>query len=139
MQVAGSTSSLPLSTQIIKKAGQAAQAPEAPVSPEQVNRAVDRASDRVTENQASREQTQTDRRTYATQIYSANSQQKQIDTFLAGARGGEGDSPSGSTSTALQLRDNATGTDLPDIRDNPGPQRPPAEPVKPEPYLDTRA
>ena len=45
MQVAGSTSSLPLSTQIIKKAGQAAQAPEAPASPEQVNRAVDRASD----------------------------------------------------------------------------------------------
>ena len=54
MQVAGVTSSLPLSTQIIKKAGQAAQAPEAPVNPEQVNRAVDRASDRVTENQASR-------------------------------------------------------------------------------------
>lgn len=139
MQVAGSTSSLPLSTQIIKKAGQAAQAPEAPVSPEQVNRAVDRASDRVTENQASREQTQTDRRTYATQIYSANSQQKQIDTYLAVASEGKVDSTSGPTSAALQLRDNATGTDLPDIRDNPGQQRPPAEPVKPEPYLDTRA
>ena len=139
MQVAGSTSSLPLSTQIIKKAGQAAQAPEAPVNREQVNRAVDRASDRVTENQASREQTQTDRRTYATQIYSANTQQKQIGTYLAVASEGEVDSTPGSTSTALQLRDNATGTDLPDIRDNPGPQRPPAVPVKPEPYLDTRA
>ena len=139
MQVAGVTSSLPLSTQIIKKTGQAAQAPEAPVNPEQVNRAVDRASDRVTENQASRAQTQTDRRTYATQIYSANSQQKQIDTYLAVASEGEVDSTSGSTSAALQLRYNATTAALPDIRDNPGQQRPPAEPVKPEPYLDTRA
>ena len=139
MQVGGSTSSLPLSTQIIKKVAQATQVPATPGSPEQVNRAVDRGSDRVTQSQASREQTQTDRRTYATQIYSANSQQKQIDTYLAVASEGEVDSTSGSTSTALQLRDNATGTDLPDIRDNPGPQRPPAEPVKPEPYLDTRA
>ncbi len=139
MQVGGSTSSLPLSTQIIKKAGQAAQAPETPGSPEQVNRAVDRGSDRVTQSQASREQTQTDRRTYATQIYSANSQQKQIDTYLAVASEGKVDSTSGSTSAALQLRDNANSKSLPDISNNPGPQRPPAESVKPTPYLDTRA
>ena len=139
MQVGGSTSSLPLSTQIIKKVAQATQVPATPGSPEQVNRAVDRGSDRVTQSQASREQTQTDRRTYATQIYSANSQQKQIDTYLAVASEGKVDSTSGSTSAALQLRDNANSKSLPDISNNPGPQRPPAEPVKPEPYLDTRA
>ena len=139
MQVGGSTSSLPLSTQIIKKIAQATQVPATPGSPEQVNRAVDRGSDRVTQSQASREQTQTDRRTYATQIYSANSQQKQIDTYLAVASEGKVDSTSGSTSAALQLRDNANSKSLPDISNNPGPQRPPAEPVKPEPYLDTRA
>ena len=139
MQVAGSTSSLPISTQIIKKAGQAAQAPEAPVNPEQVNRTVDRGSDRVTETQASREQSQATRRTFAAQLYSANSQQKQIDTYLAVASEGKVDSTSGSTSTALQLRDADSSKGLTDKLDEPGRQRPPETPVKPEPYLDTRA
>jgi hypothetical protein len=125
MQVTA-TNSLPLSTQIIQKAGQAVQAPGAPISPEQVNSAVDRASDRVNEAQASREQTQTDRRTYATQIYSANSQQQQIDTYLAVASEGEIDDTSGSTLlTAQELRDIAKNNDSPKLDENPGRQRPP--------------
>lgn len=138
MQVTGSNSSLPLSTQIIKKAGQAAQSPEAPATPEQVNRAVDRASDRVSETQASREQNQTERRTYAAQIYSANSQQKQIDTYIAVASDGEVDSTSGSTKDALQLSDNDAVSRLDNATES-GRQRPEFSPERPQPYVDARA
>lgn len=138
MQVTGSSSSLPLSTQIIKKAGQAAQSPESPVSPEQVNRAVDRASDRVSETQASREQNQTERRTYAAQLYSANSQQKQIDTYLAVASDGAIDSTSGSTKDALELSDNDAVSRL-DNPANGGRQRPDFPTERPQPYVDARA
>ena len=138
MQVTGSSSSLPLSTQIIKKAGQAAQSPEAPASPEQVNSAVDRASDRVSETQASREQNQTERRAYAAQLYSANSQQKQIDTYLAVASDGQVDSTSGSTKDALELSDNDAVSRL-DNPDSGGRQRPDFPPERPQPYVDARA
>lgn len=138
MQVTGFSSSLPLSTQIINKAGQAAQSPDAPVNPEQVNSAVDRASDRVSETQASREQNQTERRTYAAQLYSANSQQKQIDTYLAVASDGQVDSTSGSTRDALELSDNDAVSRL-DNPANGGRQRPDFPSETPQPYVDTRA
>ena len=138
MQVTGFSSSLPLSTQIINKAGQAAQSPGAPVNPEQVNNAVDRAADRVSETQASREQNQTERRTYAAQLYSANSQQKQIDTYLAVASDGQVDSTSGSTRDALQLTDN-DAVRRPDNPENGGRQRPDFPTERPQPYLDARA
>lgn len=138
MQVTGFSSSLPLSTQIINKAGQAAQSPGVPVNPEQVNNAVDRAADRVSETQASREQNQTERRTYAAQLYSANSQQKQIDTYLAVASDGQVDSTSGSTRDALQLTDN-DAVRRPDNPENGGRQRPDFPTERPQPYLDARA
>lgn len=134
MQVSGSNSSLPLSTQIIKKAGQAAQAPAAPVNPEQVNSAVDRASDRVNEAQASRTQNQADRRAFATQLYSANTQQKQIETYLAVASEGEIDTSSGS-SRKVELADNAAAKVLDNAKDN-GRQRPPVEAT---PYISVSA
>ncbi len=136
MQLSGSTSSLPLSTQIIIKTGPAAQSPDSQVTPEQVNSAVDRASDRVNQTQASRETNQTERRTNAAQLYSASSQQKQIDTYLAVASEGKTDSNSGSKPTALQLNDADAASAL-DNQDNPGRQRPPveAQPAQPEYYL----
>ena len=54
MQVSAASSNLPLSTQVIKRAGEAAQAPGSPVTPEQVNKAVDAASDRVQQAQDNR-------------------------------------------------------------------------------------
>lgn len=141
MQVSGYSSSLPLSTQIINKAGQAAQSPSAPVSPEQVNKAVDRASDRVTERQDSRELSQTNRRTAATQLYSANSKQEQLDTYLAVASEGEIDSQPSMVETAVELRDDIRRNELAqNIASNTDrPERPEVEPVKPELYVDTRA
>lgn len=138
MQITGSSSSLPLTTQIINKAGQAAQSPESPATPEQVNRAVDRASDRVSETQAGREQNQTERRTYAAQIYSANSQQKQIDTYIAVASDADVDSTSGSTKDALNLSDNNAVSRLDNSVKNDR-QRPEALPARPQPYVDARA
>lgn len=142
MQVSGYTSSLPLSTQIIQKAGSAAQAPDSTVTPEQVNRAVDNVSDRVDQAQASRETNQTDRRTYATQLYSASSQQQQVDIYLAVASEGKVDSDTGSKPTALQLSDDAAA-DVSDKPTEPGRERPPVteQPVQPEQYLsiDTSA
>jgi hypothetical protein len=135
MQVAAA-SSLPISTQIIKKTGPAAQVPDAPVNQEQINNAVDRASDKVSSNQASREQSQTERRTYAAQLYSSNSQQKQIDTYLAVAS--DVDSNSSDNLSAQELvnaaaeknrLDFSNGVDL--SRPNPGIERP-------QPYVDTR-
>jgi hypothetical protein len=142
MQVSGYSGSLPLSTQIIKKAGQAAQAPDAPVNPEQVNKAVDRAADRVSEQQASQELSQSNRRSAATQLYSATSQQRQIDTYLAVASESEIDSRPSTVETALELRDDVRrNQQVQDIASNPNrPERPETQPVKPEPYvIDARA
>ena len=141
MQVSGYSGSLPLSTQIIKKAGQAAESPTAPVSPEQVNKAVDRASDRAAELQESRELSQSNRRSAATQLYSATSQQRQIDTYLAVASEGEIDSPPSTVETALELRDDVRRNEVAqNIASKPDrPERPEANPVEPEPYVDTRA
>jgi len=135
MQISGYSGSLPLSTQIINKAGQTA------ASPEQVNKAVDRASDRVADRQESRELSQADRRSAATQIYSANSQQRQIDTYLAVASEGEIDSQPTPLETAAELRDDVRRNDLAqDIADNSNRQeRPEAAPVKPELYISTSA
>ncbi|MBX9756394.1 MAG: hypothetical protein K2X80_16670 [Pseudomonadaceae bacterium] len=139
MQVAGVSSSLPISTQIIKKTAATAQAPDASVSPEQINSAVDRGADKLSDTQASRAQTQTDRRTYGAQLYSANSQQKQIDTYLAVASEGKADSTSGSTLTAQQLVASFAAKDRPDISNPIAPQRPSLGAERPQPYVDARA
>lgn len=141
MQVTGYSSNLPLSTQIIKKAGQAAQAPDARANPEQVNKAVDRAADRVVEQQESKELSQSNRRSAATQLYSATSQQRQIDTYLAVASEAEIDSQPSTMETALELRDDVRRNEVAQNIDSitSRPERPEAQPVKPEPYVDTRA
>lgn len=141
MQVTGYSSNLPLSTQIIKKAGQAAQAPDARANPEQVNKAVDRAADRVVEQQESKELSQSNRRSAATQLYSATSQQRQIDTYLAVASEAEIDSQPSTVETALELRDDVRRNEVAQNIDSitSSPERPEAQPVKPEPYVDTRA
>jgi hypothetical protein len=111
------------------------------VNPEQVNTAVDRASDRVTERQDSRELSQTNRRSAVTQLYSANSQQAQIDTYMAVASEGEVDSQPSMMETAVELRDdirrNNLAQDIASKTDRP--ERPEVEPVKQELYVDTRA
>lgn len=141
MQVSGYSGNLPLSTQIIKKAGQAATSPEAPVTAEQVNRAVDRAADRVAEQQDSQALSQSNRRSAATQLYSATSQQRQIDTYLAVASEGEIDSQPGVVGTALELRDDVRRNQLAqDIASNTSRvERPEVKPVEPEAYRDKRA
>ncbi|UUY09267.1 hypothetical protein LRS11_04320 [Pseudomonas sp. J452] len=141
MQVSGYSSTLPLSTQIINKAGQAAQAPDARANPEQVNKAVDRAADRVVEQQESKELSQSNRRSAATQLYSATSQQRQIDTYLAVASEGEIDSQPSTVETALELRDDVRRNEVAQNIDSntDRPERPEAKPVEPEPYVDTRA
>ncbi|MBX9914945.1 MAG: hypothetical protein K2Y25_13710 [Pseudomonadaceae bacterium] len=139
MQVAGASSNLPISTQIINKTEPAAQVPGAPVNPEQINRAVDRAADKVSDTQASRAQTQTDRRTYAAQLYSSNSQQKQIDTYLAVASEGKVDSTSGSTLTPQQLLESFAAKDRLDISNAIDPQRPDLSAPRPQPYVEARA
>lgn len=141
MQVSGYSGNLPLSTQIIKKAGQAVASPDTPGTPEQVNHAVDRAADRVAEQQDSQALSQSNRRSAATQLYSATSQQRQIDTYLAVASEGEIDSQPGMVETALQLRDEVRRNQLAqDIASNTRRvERPEAKPAVPEPYMDTRA
>jgi hypothetical protein len=142
MQISGYSGNLPLSTQIIQKAGQAAESPTAPVTPEQVNKAVDRASDRVAERQESRELSQSNRRSAATQLYSATSQQRQIDTYLAVASEGEVDSQPSMVETALELRDDVRRNEVAQhiaSDTNNRPERPEVQPVKPELYISTRA
>lgn len=141
MQVSGYSGNLPLSTQIIKKAGQAAASREVPVTPEQVNRAVDRAADRVAEQQDSQALGQSNRRSAATQLYSATSQQRQIDTYLAVASKGEIDSQPGVVGTTLQLRDDTRRNQLTqDIASNTRRiERPEAKPVVPEAYRNISA
>lgn len=141
MQVSGYSSSLPLSTQIIKKAGQAAESPSSPVSPEQVNTAVDRAADRVSEAKNSRELSQAAKRDAATQIYSANTQQRQIETYLAVASEDEVDSQPSPLETAQNLSEAQQRNDrAQNIDDLPSrPERPENDPAKPEPRVATRA
>lgn len=133
MQISGYSSNLPLSTQVINKYG--------PANPEQVNKAVDAASDRVVERQESRELSQATKRDAATQIYSANTQQRQIETYLAVASEGEVDSPSSSLETAQSLSEAQQRNDrAQNIDDLPSrPERPENDPARPEPYVATRA
>lgn len=93
MQITSTSSALPLSTQVVKKAGEVAQDPASPVTPEQVNTAVDRGADRVTLSQQNADASQANRRDAASEVYSASSQQKQLDTYLAVATEREVDSP----------------------------------------------
>lgn len=137
MQVAAA-SSLPISTQIIKKTGPAAQVPDAPVNPEQINNAVDRASDKISASQASREQSQTERRTYAAQLYSSNSQQKQIDTYIAVASEGAVDSNSSANLSAQELVNAAAEKNRLDFSNGFDPSRPNPGIERPQPYVDTR-
>ncbi len=92
MQISGTSSALPLSTQLIKKAGEAAQEPNSPVTPEEVNTAVDRGADRVTLSQQNADASQANRRDAASEVYSASSQQKQLDIYLAVASDSQVDS-----------------------------------------------
>lgn len=133
MQVSGYSSNLPLSTQVINKYG--------PTNPEQVNKVVDAASDRVDERQASRELSQAAKRDAATQIYSANTQQRQIETYLAVASEGQVDSQPSPLETAQNLSEAQQRNDrAQNIDDLPSrPERPENDPAKPEPYVATRA
>lgn len=133
MQVASYSSSLPLSTQVINKYG--------PTNPEQVNKVVDAASDRVDERQESRELSQAAKRDAATQIYSANTQQRQIETYLAVASEGEVESQPSPLETAQNLSEAQQRNDrAQNIDDLPSrPERPENDPAKPEPYVATRA
>ncbi|MGY4535430.1 hypothetical protein ACVW0Y_004585 [Pseudomonas sp. TE3786] len=83
MQITNTSSALPLSTQVINKAGEAAQDPNSPVTPEEVNTAVDRGADRVTLSQQSADASQANRREAASEVYSNSSQQNQLDIYLA--------------------------------------------------------
>lgn len=133
MQINGYSGSLPPSTQVINKYG--------PTSPEQVNKVVDAASDRVDERQESRELSQAAKRDAATQIYSANTQQRQIETYLAVASEGEVESRPTPLETATELREaqeqNDRAQNIADIASRP--ERPENEPARPEPYAATYA
>jgi hypothetical protein len=133
MQINGYSGSLPPSTQVINKHG--------PTSPEQVNKVVDAASDRVDERQESRELSQAAKRDAATQIYSANTQQRQIETYLAVASEGEVESQPTPLETATELREaqeqNDRAQNIADIASRP--ERPENEPARPEPYAATYA
>ncbi|MEO4048602.1 hypothetical protein AAFN46_16110 [Pseudomonas sp. CAU 1711] len=133
MQITGYSGHLPLSTQVSDK--------NAPASPERVNRAADATSDRVAERQESRALSQTERRGGASQIYSANTRQRQIDTYLAVASEGEIDSQPSSLETAQDLREtqqrNQRAQNIADTASRP--ERPETDPARPEPYAATPA
>lgn len=133
MQINGYSGNLPLSTQAINKYG--------PANPEQVNKAVDAASDRVAERQESRELSQAATRGAATQIYSANTQQRQIETYLAVASEGQVDSQPSTLETARNLSEaqqrNDQAQNIADIASRP--ERPENDPARPEPYAATYA
>lgn len=133
MQVTGNSGNLPLSTQVINKYG--------PTNPEQVNKAVDVATDRVNERQESRKLSQAAQRDAAARIYSANTQQRQIETYLAVASEGEVDSPPSPLETVMELREaqqrNDRAQNIADIASRP--ERPETDPARPEPYAATRA
>jgi len=129
MQINGYSGNLPLSTQVINKYG--------PANPEQVNKAVDAASDRVAERQESRELSQAATRGAATQIY----KQRQIETYLAVASEGQVDSQPSPLETASNLSEaqqrNDQAQNIADIASRP--ERPENDPARPEPYAATYA
>ncbi|MDD0845156.1 hypothetical protein [Pseudomonas sp. Gutcm_11s] len=133
MQINGYSGNLPPSTQVINKYG--------PANPEQVNKVVDATSDRVAERQESRELSQAAKRDAATQIYSANTQQRQIETYLAVASEGEVESQPTPLETVTELREtqerNDRAQNIADIASRP--ERPETEPARPEPYAATYA
>ncbi|MBD9426323.1 hypothetical protein IB232_13390 [Pseudomonas sp. PDM15] len=133
MQINGYSGTLPPSTQVINKYG--------PANPEQVNKVVDATSDRVAERQESRELSQATKRDAATQIYSANTQQRQIETYLAVASEGEVESQPTPLETATELREaqerNDRAQNIADIASRP--ERPENEPARPEPYAASSA
>jgi hypothetical protein len=133
MQINGYSGNLPPSTQVINKYG--------PANPEQVNKVVDATSDRVAERQESRELSQTAKRNAATQIYSANTQQRQIETYLAVASESEVDSQPSPLETAQNLSEaqqrNDRAQNIADIASRP--ERPENEPARPEPYAASSA
>lgn len=133
MQINGYSGNLPPSTQVINKYG--------PANPEQVNKVVDATSDRVAERQESRELSQAAKRDAATQIYSANTQQRQIETYLAVASEGEVESQPTPLETATELREaqerNDRAQNIADIASRP--ERPENEPARPEPYAASSA
>lgn len=133
MQITGYNGNLPLSTQVINKFG--------PASPEQVNKAVDAASDRVDERQQSRELSQAERRGAATQIYSADTRQRQIDTYLAVASEADVESRPSTLEIAQDLREVQQRNDqAQNIADQTSRlERPETDPARPEPYVATRA
>lgn len=137
MQITGTSSNLPLSTQIIQKAGQAAQSPSAPVNPEQVNTIVDQGVARAEEARENREQSQTNRRSAATQMYAVRSQQQQLDTYMAVASDGEVDDSQSSPQTALELRDEVRRYEvMQEVGSNADRPEWPGPSV--EPYINTR-
>lgn len=84
MPINALSNNLPLSTQVIKRAGAAAaQNPQLGISPEDVNRAVNGIQDRLQSAQTAQEATQSSRRSAAADIYTGRSQQQQLDTYLA--------------------------------------------------------
>jgi hypothetical protein len=133
MQINGYSGNLPPSTQVINKYG--------PANPEQVNKVVDATSDRVAERQESRELSQAAKRDAAAQIYSANTQQRQIETYLAVASEGEVESQPTPLETATELREtqerNDRAQNIADIASRP--ERPENEPARPEPYAASSA
>jgi hypothetical protein len=133
MQISGYNGNLPLSTQVINKYG--------PTSPEQVNKVVDAASDRAVERQESQELSQAAKRDAATQIYSANTQQRQIETYLTVASEAEVESQPTPLETAQDLSEAKQRNDrAQDIADAPSrPERPETDPARPEPYAATYA
>lgn len=143
MQVSASSGNLPLSTQVIKRAGEAAQAPEAPVTPEQVNKVVDNASDRVQQAQDNRAAEQTNRRSAAAQLYNVQNQQNQIDTYLAVASEGEIEPRESNLEAAQELSQNVQRNQLAEAIDSrpEQPARPerPTRPAEPTPYIDLQA
>jgi len=133
MQIEGYSGNLPLSTQVINKYG--------PTNAEQVNKVVDAASDRVDERQETRELEQAAKHDAAAHIYSANTQQRQIETYLAVASEGEVESQPTPLETATELREaqerNDRAQNIADIASRP--ERPENEPARPEPYAASSA
>jgi hypothetical protein len=138
MQISSTSSALPLSTQVIKKAGDAAQDPASPVTPEQVNTAVDRGADRVTLSQQNADASQANRREAASEVYSNSSQQKQLDIYLTVATESDVDdqpTPLEVAQAVSQQQDRRQG----DYSDNSGLASPGQLPASSEPTISVRA
>ncbi|GLK88447.1 hypothetical protein [Pseudomonas turukhanskensis] len=142
MQISSTSSALPLSTQVIKKAGDAAQDPASPVTPEQVNTAVDRGADRVTLSQQSADASQANRREAASEVYSNSSQQKQLDIYLAVATESDVDDQPTPLEVAREVSQQQPRPPLNpagDYSDNSGLASPGQLPASSEPTISVRA